>query len=126
MTCAYHGEYNAARLAIMVAAPIFAGLTLAPGHFITVQANGGPVNLVNLLNRLNGMYQAVNTFMTSTNLPPVQDPGDHQEYNRVIQPVNFRRASQLWNDRRALLLALIQLLRALGGAFWPGQGGVWF
>ena len=126
MGCAYHQEYNAAKLAIMVAAPIFANFTAGPVNFIMIQFNNGSANTVNLLNRLNGMYQAVNTFMTSTNLPAVQDSDNRQEYNRVIQPINFRRASQLWIDRRALLLALIQMLRAMGAGFWPGQGGVWF
>ena len=126
MGCAYHQEYNAAKLAIMVAAPIFGNFTAGPANFIMIQFNNGSANMVALLDRVNGMYQAVNTFMTSTNLPAVQDSDNHQEYNRVIQPINFRRASQLWNDRRALLLALIQMLRAMGAGFWPGQGGVWF
>jgi hypothetical protein len=126
MGCTYHQEYNAAKLAIMTAAPIFGNFTANPINFVMIQFNNGAGNMVTLLNRLNGMYQAVNTFLNSTNLPHGIDMEDHQAVNKYITPIRMRRASPIWNDRRALLLALIQMLRAIGAGFWPGQGGVWF
>ena len=126
MGCVYHSEYNAAKLAIMVAAPIIIGFAVAPPNFIAGQQLAGPGALVTRLNNFNGMYQAVNTFLTSNNFPHGIDMQDHQAVNKYITPIRMRRASPIWNTRAALLLQFIQFLRSMGAALWPGQGGAWF
>jgi hypothetical protein len=127
MSCVYHQEFNAAKLAIMTAAPIFYNFTEDPVNFIMTRYSKYPDRMIGLLNRLYGMYHAVDTFLKSTNYPVASGPADQRYIDGIVKPIiRKRRTSDLWIQRRALLFALIQTLRVFGRGFWPGEGQGWW
>lgn len=128
MACTYHQQYDAARLACVQTRAVL--INFGPATVMNI-FNNGAINLVNVLNTLDGMRQAITIFLNSTELPPRPPivPGDDsawRAWRRERARTQGRRASAKWQQRLAALQNLINILRQFGVTAWPGQGGLWF
>jgi hypothetical protein len=119
MACAYHAEVNAMQAASPQAMAAITAFGANGGAVVQAAVGGGVANFVWILDHLDALHTAINTYVNSANFPAGASPARQAQ-------ITFRRQQPFLQYRLNGLAGLIAGFQALGQGLWPGLGAPWF